>query len=271
MTSRRRAGWRKKRRGSAPRLLGVLLCYNDGDLVSDAVQYLREQGHHVVAWDHGSDDDTPAILRRLEGELVELQTIPRTVDFYDLYPEMSRRLLTEYVRTYEWISWPDQDEFLEGADRSRSYKDWLEEVVASQYDWIEFRNFNYWWTEADDPNIRSVPQRVRHYSLFAGCPPRIRSWRASATNRREFNHNPPLGKQYPVLFNLRHYPMRSYDQMIRRLDKDRSGLRRGALNVHYENMSSRRELLTFRPEQLHYDDGRELNPEPVVDWSKLYW
>ena len=112
----------RRRPSKSPRMLGVLLCYNDGDLVSDAVRYLIDQGHDVIAWDHGSDDETSDILRRLSPELVELRTIPRSFDFYDLYPEMSRHLLADYVDRYDWISWPDQDEFLEGPDRTRSYQ-----------------------------------------------------------------------------------------------------------------------------------------------------
>jgi hypothetical protein len=150
-------------------MLGVLLCYNDGDLAAEAVQYLIEQGHDVLAWDHGSTDATPAVLEELRGELVELTTVPRTVDFYELYHEMSRHLLANYVDAYDWISWPDQDEFLEGPDRSRPYRDWLDEVVDSPYDWLQFRNFNYWWSEADDRSVASTVERVRHYSLFADC------------------------------------------------------------------------------------------------------
>ena len=133
-----------------PRLLGVLLCYNDGDLVEEAVRYLREQGHDVVVWDHGSTDETPDVLRSLQGDLVELTTVPRSVDFYHLYQAMSENLLDNYVDRYDWVSWPDQDEFLEGPDRSRSYREWLYEVASSPYDWIQFNNFNFWWTPADD-------------------------------------------------------------------------------------------------------------------------
>jgi len=71
--SRRDGGGRP---ASMPRLLGVLLCYNDGDLVEEAVRYLREQGHDVVVWDHGSTDETPDVLRSLQGDLVELTTVP---------------------------------------------------------------------------------------------------------------------------------------------------------------------------------------------------
>ena len=252
------------------RLLGVLLCYNDGDLVEDAVRYLREQGHDLVVWDHGSTDETAGVLGSLKSELLERENVPRSVDFYSLYQAMSAHLLEHYVSRYDWISWPDQDEFLEGTDRSRSYREWLEDVAASPYDWIQFNNYNFWWTEADDPNVERAVERVRHYSLFSDCGPRIRSWRASATNVREFNHNPPLGQRYPRLFNLRHYPMRSATQMARRLEVDRAGLRRGGSNFHYDNMSSWPERLVIPPDALHVDDGGELDPSVIFDWRAVY-
>jgi glycosyltransferase involved in cell wall biosynthesis len=253
------------------RLLGVLLCYNDGDLVADAVGHLREQGHDLVVWDHGSTDETPSVLERLRGEIMELRTVPRTADFYQLYQAMSAHLLDEYVARYQWVSWPDQDEFLEGADRARPYRDWVEDVIASPYDWVQFNNYNFWWTSADDPSVPRALDRVHHYSLFGDCGPRIRAWRASSTNIREFNHNPPLGERYPQLFNLRHYPMRSEAQMLRRLQVDRAGLRRGGANFHYDNMSSWPERLVIAPDRLHVDDGRaELDPSPVFDWRTIY-
>ena len=257
-------------RRSRPRLLGVLLCYNDADILEEAIGHLREHGHEIVAWDHGSTDETPNVLRRLRDELIELRTIPREFDFYRLYPEMSRHLMSSYVRKFDWISWPDQDEFLEGPDRSRPYREWIDEVYDSPYDWIQFRNMNYWWTTDDDPTIASGVERVRHYSLFGDCAPRIRSWRSSSTNEREFNHNPPAGVQYPKLFNLRHYPMRSAEQMKRRLEVDRSGLQRDVANFHYENMKRRQAALTIPPEQLHVDDGGELSLDPIFDWRSIY-
>ncbi len=217
-------------------------------------------GPHLVVWDHGSTDETPDVLRRLPAELVELQTIPRSVDFYGLYQAMSAHLLKATWPSYDWVSWPDQDEFLEGPDRSRPYREWLEEVAASPYDWIQFNNFNFWWTEADDPTVPRAVERVRHYSLFADCGPRIRSWRASSTNIRQFNHNPPLGERYPRLFNLRHYPMRSEAQMARRLQVDRAGLRRGGANYHYDNMSSWPDRLVIPPEKLALRRRRRARP-----------
>jgi len=253
------------------RLLGVLLCYNDGDLLEDSIRYLLEQNHDVIVWDHGSSDQTAEVIQRFRGHLIETRYISREFDFYELYPAMSRHLLENYVSQYEWISWPDQDEFLEGPSRRVSYRDSLVEVLNSPCNWIQFDNFNFWFTSADDTTVNSAPERVRHYALFPDCAPRIRSWRSSATNIRAFNHNPPLGEPWPIHFKLRHYPMRSREQMLSRLTRDRAGMLRDGSNYHYENMKLWVERLEVRPEELHYDDGHsELNAEPIFNWRSIY-
>lgn len=254
-----------------PRCLGVLLCYNDADVLADNIEYLLTNRHEIIAWDHGSDDGTAQVLDRYNDSLLERKFLPRDFDFYRLYETMSVHLLRNYVPKYDWISWPDQDEFLEGPDRSRSYYEWIAEVCRSPYSYVQFNNFNFWFTEKDDPSVASPTARIRHYSLFGDCHPRLRAWKAGATNIRHFNSNPPRGEKYPTNFNLRHYPMRSRAQMLRRLNKDRADIQRGAVNIHYNNMKTQEERLLLRPEQLHYDDGKaELNHAVIFNWRELY-
>jgi hypothetical protein len=254
-----------------PRCLGVLLCYNDGDLVHESISYLLDQNHDLIVWDHGSTDETPTNLERFRPHCREVRRVPREFDFYELYPAMSRHLMENHVSDYDWISWPDQDEFLEGPARDRSYHDYVLEAYDCGIDWIEFRNFNFWCTDEDDPTVPETTRRVRRYSLRADCPPRIRSWRSEVTNIRQFNHNPLDGTRSPRLFNLRHYPMRSPAQIRARVLRDRAGLRRGNLNFHYENMGRRLDSLRIPADALHLDDGvSELNPEPIFDWRRIY-
>lgn len=256
---------------SRPRCLGVLLCFNDGDLLEESVSYLLEQNHDLIAWDHGSTDDTPAILECFRPHCREIRRVPRDFDFYELYPAMSRHLIENYVDEYDWISWPDQDEFLEGPARDRSYYECVAEAHDSGIDWIRFHNFNFWCTDEDDPTVPRATLRVRHYSLWPDCPPRIRSWRARVTNIRRFNHDPLDGTPSPSLFNLRHYPMRSPAQMRARVLRDRAGLRRGNMNFHYENMGRHPESLRIPASALHYDDGvSDLDPDPIFDWREIY-
>jgi hypothetical protein len=101
----------------------------------------------------------------------------------------------------------------------------------------------------------------------------MRCWRASVTNIREFNHNPVSGTRFPINFNLRHYPIRSHEQMLKRLYKDRKDIERGGHNVHYNNMMKKAvDRLLIAQQSLHYDDGRsELNPEVCFDWTKIYF
>ncbi len=53
------------------RLLAVLLCYNDGDLLEDLIRGLLEQNHHVIAWDHGCTGETDEVFRRVGHELLK--------------------------------------------------------------------------------------------------------------------------------------------------------------------------------------------------------
>ena len=254
-----------------PRLLGVLLCYNDGDFLPDAIEHLLHNNHDVLAWNHGSTDDTADVLRRYRRHLVEATDISRSVDFYDLYPLMSKHLLANYVPRYDWISWPDQDELLEGPTREQSYAAFLDEAFESPHSWIEFNDLVDWFTDRDDPATASPAARVRYYSLARHGPPKVRSWRATATNIRWFNHNRAEGSRWPRLFNLRHYPMRAPAQMQRRLAVDRAGIQNGPLNCHYENMKETLASNTIRAEDLHYDDGRsELSTKMIFDWKRIY-
>jgi glycosyltransferase involved in cell wall biosynthesis len=253
------------------KFLGVLLCYNDADILDDAILHILENNHDLIVWDHGSDDDTARILDKYDSNFAERMFIPRSFDFYRLYQKMSRRLIEQYIHQYDWISWPDQDEFLEGPDRSKSYCQHLEAVFEQGYDYIQFNNFNYWFTAEDDQDIVSPIQRINHYGLFPDCAPRIRAWRAAKTNIRKFNHNPIDGLKVPVNFNLRHYPMRSQEQMLRRLNKDRANLQRGSKNFHYNNMATHVHDLSIQAEWLHCDDGiQDLNHETRFNWRNIY-
>jgi hypothetical protein len=113
---------------------------------------------------------------------------------------------------------------------------------------------------------------MRNYALLSNCSPRRRAWKAEATNIRQFNHNPPKGEQYPLLFNLRHYPFRSEEHFRRRLSKDRANLRRGGLNYHYDNMLHRIEqILNIKPDMFHLDDWKsDMNLDEIFDWRIVY-
>lgn len=254
-----------------PKCLAVLMCYNDADILGDVIEHFIANKHDILAWDHGSDDATPQVLDAYKEVLVEHRLIPRSFDFYALYQTLSDHLIKNYITQYDWISWPDQDELLEGPARDKSYYEYVVDVFNSPYDWVQFNNFNYWHVDGDDLSIASPTQRIRHYSLFPDCAPRIRAWRASVTNIREFNHNSLPGKRFPVMFNLRHYPARTPEQIRKRIFGDRSNLERNGMNYHYNNMKESLDKMAITANILHADDGiSPLDNEPIFNWRQLY-
>jgi|WetSurMetagenome_2_1015567.scaffolds.fasta_scaffold70633_2 hypothetical protein len=254
-----------------PKCLCVLLCYNDSDILPDVIDYMLSNHHDIIAWDHGSDDNTSEIINKYKRTLKEHKFVPRAFDFYNLYPLMSHNIIDNYVKQYDWISWPDDDEILEGPDREKTYYEYICDAYYSAYNFIKFNNYNYWFTEEDDKSIISPLKRIKRYSIFPDCAPRIRSWRASVTNIREFNHNLLDGEKYPTDFNLRHYPMRTFNQMMKRVNKDRAGMQRGNMNYHYNNMKNNMTNLNIESSQLHFDDGKSrLNPDMIINWHKIY-
>jgi glycosyltransferase involved in cell wall biosynthesis len=66
------------------KLLGIILCYNDADILSDSIEIMLAQNHDLVIWDHGSTDETPTVINQYKNHLLEYQTIPRSFDFYKL-------------------------------------------------------------------------------------------------------------------------------------------------------------------------------------------
>lgn len=257
-------------RAGKPRCLGVCLFYNDDDIVADGLTHLLENNHDVVVWDHGSTDRTAAEIDKFAPYIRERHFLPRSFDFYKLFEHVSRYVIDNYAAEYDWISFLESDEILEGPDRTKSYYEHVCDVVESPYDWVQFNNMVFWFTEKDDPAILSPRKRIRHYSIWADCKPRVYGWRARCMNVRAFNHNPALGSKYPVHFNTCHYNVRSHEHLKKRI-ASRIGLSRGRKNWHFDFMAINARNLVLRSDQLNFDDGvSELSREQVFDWTKVY-
>jgi hypothetical protein len=250
--------------------LGICLFYNDDDIVTDAIQHLLENNHDLVVWDHGSNDHTAQVLDRFDRHIRARHFLPRSFDFYNLFEHVSRHVIEHYASDYDWISFPESDEFLEGPDRTKSYYGHVCDVVDSPYDWVQFDNIVFWFTDRDDRTEPSPRRRVRHYSIWADCPPRVYAWRASRMNVRRFNHNPAEGTKYPVHFNTCHYHVRSEEHLVKRLE-GRIGLAKDRMNVHFDSMERNRALMRIPADRLNFDDGiRDLSKVQTFDWTQIY-
>lgn len=254
------------------RFLGMLLCYNDADMLAPVLEHLIENRHDVVVWNHGSEDETDAIARSYLGRgVIEYQSLDReAVPFKELYGLCSDYLVAEFAGRYDWLSWPDQDELLEGPDLTRPYHEQVTELLAAGRTWVEFDNYVFWFTDEDDPNEPDPVARLRHYNLYV-CPPRVRAWRFDRTNHRRLgNSNPIDGPKAPVNWPLRHYPMRTVEQARRRAEHDRNqpGFQFSDKNWHYEHFRDDPRALMVPAERLHRFDGTSLDPTVTHEFYK---
>ena len=196
---------------SALRCLGVLLCYNDGDLLEESISYLLDQNHDLIAWDHGSTDETPSVLERFRRHCREIRRVPREFDFYELYPAMSRHLIENYVARLrlDLLARPGRvprgsrprSLLLRVPRRGARLRHRLDRVPQLQL-LVDRRGRPR--HSRDDPArapLLAVARLPAAHPLLA----------RRVTNIRRFNHNPLDGTPSPRLFNLRHYPMRSPD------------------------------------------------------------
>lgn len=251
--------------------LGICLFYDDEDIAEDAIEYLLENNHQLLVWDNTSTDGTMPILEKYKKDFIELNTIPHETYLLDVFEQISEYVIEKHAKNFDWISFPNSDEFLEGPTREKSYYEHLLDVYNSEYDWISFHNLTYWFTEKDNDAIKSSVKRVRYYSSYGTDLPKVFSWRASKMNKRFWNHNPALGLKYPKKFNARHYQMRSLEQMRKRLFERTAGLRRGGYNIHNDFMFKVLDKLIITSDELYYDDGKsELRLDEKFNWQSIY-
>ena len=67
-----------------PKCLGICLFYNDEDIVEDAILHLLKNNHEVVVWNHGSTDNTQAMIDKFINRIVAQHFLPREYDFYKI-------------------------------------------------------------------------------------------------------------------------------------------------------------------------------------------
>lgn len=277
-----------------PKCLAILLFHNEEDLVQEQIDYWTKNKHDIIIFNHNSNDNTQNIIVQNKNKLLRYIEISddvqfknndvfKTISYYIIgrpinikHLKQSNPKINDFREEYDWISFPESDEFLEGPDRTKSYYEHLCDIHKNKnINGIIFRNIVFWFTEKDDQNIKKIRDRIKHYCYKQNCGIRVYAWRANLMNIREWNHNLPKDTKMEnmVTFNTCHYEMRSEKQMINKI-KDRINSVNGNMNHHYGEfhklMKNNYEKLIINSNQLHYDDGNDLIIDNKFDWTYLF-
>lgn len=275
--------------------LAVLLFHNDEDLVEDQIKYYKYKNKHdLIVFNHNSNDQTSELINKYKDDILCVYELTDQIDFKknEVHITIYKILMghqdikkdeikmsnedgynLDFTKNYDWISFPESDEFLEGPDRTKTYYEHICSIHDNpNIDKISFSNVIFWFTDKDDPSIKSPIERIKHYCHRQKCCVRLYAWRANKTVIRRFGHGKRDDKNV-VNWKTRHYEIRSLEHFYKKTD-DRLHIAVGGLNKHYRimynNLHNKENYGIIHPDELHYDDGvSELNMEEIFNWRKI--
>lgn len=258
------------------RFLAVMLFHNDEHLVEEQIEHMLSNDHDIIIFNHNSCDRTQELIDTAKDKherVRETYEFDSSIGFAngEIFARISDILMETYKDSYDWISFIESDEFLEGPSRDKTYGEYLRDVASTDATYVQFNNMNYWFTSKDDASIKRVRDRVRHYAWFYNCGPRIYAWKAEYTNRREWNHNlPSTAIKHPTNFNTCHYPYVSKEHYLHKLETRKLASREDGTNYHYKKLAGDADkILSLKMEDmLLYDEGKDLEVTKHYDWKQ---
>jgi glycosyltransferase involved in cell wall biosynthesis len=107
------------------RVAGVIMAYNEEDVIWNAISYLHRGGCDVHVFDHGSEDQTTEIAiqaarsyPRIHYHYIDRRECPAVVDGYQaalLWNHIGRWVRSQ-IGTFDWIVWQAADELIREPD-----------------------------------------------------------------------------------------------------------------------------------------------------------
>jgi len=201
-------------------MIGVLVVFNERDVIETAIRWLLESGHHVHLFDHGSTDGTGEIIRDRFPE-VTVRTIDRKrVPFGAVWFKISK-WINRHAEHHKWVTWCAADEILRPPGKGDLTEGDLRRIQKRRQV-IRPRVREFWASEDDDPDESDHVKRIRCYrwrdDLMAP-----RHWRIDLTGRMPYGlHRPDnqwkMGCKISAgRWILDHYPVRSEVQGRRKV------------------------------------------------------
>lgn len=250
------------------RVVGMLAVFNEADIIGQVIEHLISQGIELVILDNASSDGSYEIS---SGYLKKgLLTIEREATATYQWANMLQRLYSMALeQNPKWVLFSGADEFLESPYAELDLKNAIEREASKGYNLIQFNNFEFWPTEKDCENLDiDVRRRIKYYTYNDNF--QFRCWQVLPGIRvaNGGSHYPsfPRGKSVrisPTKFVMRHYKIRSYQQGIQKVFRDRLPRfdleeKRKGWGVHYDCFKAERKYFIIDSKTLtrYNEDGR---------------
>jgi len=197
--------------------------YNDADFIEEVIEHLISQEIPLVVLDNGSTDGTYEICNKFLGKGI-LNLHQFKTDRFKV--ELVHRILYDMALLHspDWVIRSDSDEILETGVQDHTLKQGIEQADAESYNLIQSDRYDFFMTDDDLEEAKSVKEKFRYYSYHGDCI--YRAWKFFPGIMADYTpHYPvfPDCKGYkisPQKMIMRHYPYRSIEQAERKV-KDR--------------------------------------------------
>lgn len=226
---------------------GLISSYNDEDIIGDVIYHHLNEGLQIHVIDNWSQDSTFNIIQQIANKRndVTYERFPeKPTNYYDWASILDRKLAYSLEHAYDWYLHIDSDEIRESPLntnllRTISFANYLG-YNAIDFTVIDFRptDVNDTFSSPDSFNFFEFGRRPGHFI-------QIKGWKKgdygkitlsdSGGHEIAFNGR----KIYPLKFLLRHYPLRSKQQIDNKIikgsarrEKDR---REKGWHYHYDS------------------------------------
>ncbi|MEH3147949.1 MAG: methyltransferase domain-containing protein [Methylobacterium frigidaeris] len=257
----------------------IINVFNENDVIGEVVRYLHGQGIEVHVIDNWSTDgslETVLALAR-EGICARVLRFPEQPTDQYLWADQLRHT-TRYAATLsaDWVIHYDADELRMSPWRGVSLVDAIGFVDACGYTAIDFTVVNFPFIRGQAPR----PFSPDHYRFFDfGRDPshlrQIKGWKntgqavdlaSTGGHVAQFRGQ----RVFPLKFLNRHYPLRSPEQAMRkvfrdrlpRIEKERSELR---WHTHYDTYEALKVIEPWRRQELTNFDPNVFEAEYLVE------
>lgn len=253
------------------RPLAILAAFNEVDILGEIVADWLQQGCDLHLIDNWSTDGTWELARRLAaanpGRIVIERFPAKSMSTYEWVPLLNRKADIAAQYPGRWIIHTDADEVRRSPFPDISLSDAFDLVEQAGATRVDFRVINFQPSPTTDAKRGSVQQSLRKFS-FGTRPGHLRQFKAwlqgsarvdlASTGGHEALFAGAVDFRYKFL--LKHYPLRSQEHAIRKVEEERHGRRSlfeaEVLGFHgqYSQLAERGYIFDPKADLMPWDD-----------------
>ncbi len=137
--------------------------YNDEDIIEEVIEHLLSQDIELVVLDNGSTDNTFQICKKFSDKgLIKLEQFKS--DLFDWVLILNKLYDMAIFESPDWVLRSDSDQFLESGINNLTLKDVISQSEVGGYNIIQFDRFDFFMTDKNNKNAKSVKEKMPYYS-----------------------------------------------------------------------------------------------------------